>query len=196
MSKGRYFASALYPGFSFSGKQPSYTKGDFSKQYGFSIGVGLDSLKFAGLRITISARVIHYGTDVSIYEGAGYVYTAEGKLNKTQLALTVFPIHIPIKKVLLQVGPEFGFLLFDRVNVDGVYRDRGVSDPSFSFSNSSGYLGLRTELAYSIDLDNIILRPKYFFYYGFFSDFLKDGEPIRSIRNGIGVSVLLKKKQS
>ncbi len=170
-------------------KKAGYIGTDFQNKLGWSVGLGVDSLKFIGLRTKLEFRVEHYGADFRI-GGKGAPNLAIGTTRKTVLGVTVYPIQAKLGKARLMLGPELSALFWDKTSgeVDVSNTGKTATDPK-EYS-SKAYFGFRLQADYPIGVGRVVLVPKYFVYYGLSPEFTGFKVNVSSVRHGLGIAII------
>jgi len=180
---------------------------DFSKpknlvNFGYSVSISMDDFKIGKLPLRISLILNNYRGDFhGGFSLAGGGTSTNATINKYDIGLDVYPVHVTFKKNFqVSIGGELNALLYD--DIEG-YQDTW-GGPNFKRFNLADKtiridcaftLGMVWRVAYTIALkNNWYIVPQYRFCWGLTNDFKNIEIGIKSIRNYLEVGVKKKFK--
>lgn len=179
-------------------KNEGHYKSSYESDYGFSVGVGLDSIKINSLKLRFILQFDKYKGKLEASDGGlGGSYTTFANIDKSIISLVFFPVNIKIiRKIDLNFGAVFSKLIYE--TYEGTNSGWQINKPNWSYKiedkfnryNSSLYFGLQARVAYDFLLSNsIAITPQYLHYFGITNEFIEFPKNTKSLRNYFFVSV-------
>lgn len=170
---------------------------DYRTGNGFSFGVAIDSIRSQSLSWRFTAKYESYqgGLDVCPTTKWGCTYGVQAHVKKSVITLGVFPINLPVLKVLeLNIGAEYSILIDEaftgNISVNPPLQSPYESKLEDKYPNySAAYtIGLSSRIAYNIPISaNYMLTPQYLFHLGLSREFYEYPEFTKSYRHFLGI---------
>lgn len=184
-------------------EEDPHSSSEFSVESGSALRLAIDDIYIAmddhlldSVRLRFVISLDHYKSDVYASSGGmGSNHTYAGKVSKTILSITAFPINFRVLKHLdINVGVEYGFLIHD--SFSGTSNGWALGSPNYEENsedvniNQEQYLGLRSRIAYNIPIiKGFEITPQVSLYRGFLNDFKSIDSDVKSYRYFIGLGV-------
>lgn len=166
---------------------------------GYSIELGIDSLRIDWLRIDVSLNFDQYRSKFTASYSAlpGGSYT-EVDLTKSVLGLTVYPIRIIGKNFRCQFGFEYARLLtehfsgFESTYLMGQNSTHTELNDKYERYSTLSNTGIRIKAGYTFRMNNhISISPYYSLFYSLSNEYPAAPGFIKSFRNSIGLSCFM-----
>ena len=171
---GPYFNSSYYP------------------DYGFSIGIGFDSIKIDWLTCRFTLQYDKYKGGLNANRGGlGGGYTTIADINKSVISVGVFPINFLVFK---RLNLNFGILISILTNElnNGSITGWQMNQPNYNYIlqekynqyNSLTYFGLQGRVGYDFYFSkSIVISPQYLYYFGLSNEFIQFPENTKSMKH-------------
>jgi hypothetical protein len=164
----------------------------YKSGFGFSVGIGLDSLIFGKLKTRFALQFDSYqGSLMADVGGVSYAERIDAKVNKSTIGFCFFPLNVRIKKKIdFNLGVELSHLVYEKYS--GVLKGFDPYNPSYSYDlnekyksfSSKMHLGIKARINYDIYISNsVAISPQYLFYLGTSPEFNKFPGLTKSMRH-------------
>lgn len=164
----------------------------YNSDYGYNFRIGIENIKIDWLTLRFTLSYDKYGGDLEASDGGlGFGYTTKAFVDKSIIALGVFPINLKfIDRIDLNFGIEFAGMTCE--SFSGTINGWQMDDPSYSYNlddrynsySSKTYFGLCGRLAYDFKItDKLIISPQYLYYLGLSKEFDEFPEQTKSMRH-------------
>jgi hypothetical protein len=177
----------------------SYENIDLHGEWGYQIGCGFEKdFQMETFILPIRASVTFQNYKASInysFGGHGGGNYAMGKIDKSMLGLSIYPLGVRIKKVVnINAGIQYAHIVDDKTS--GIYNSWNINTPNGIDYNLKNYStkdnwGLLLRLSFNVKLfPNLIISPQYEFNYGLKSE-VNINRNFSSVRHNLGIGFSL-----
>ena len=157
-----------------------YTKGDrtisseYTLKWGYHVGIGIEQLKLGKFNFNLLLSYDQYHGDIfSSYSSLGSSSSTTANLKRQMISLATYPLNFHLKKkVKIQVGPEFSFIINNQLEGSRYFRSILPESSTTELGDSEGLgndirFAINLGISYDIPInENISILPKYNFNFG------------------------------
>lgn len=168
--------------------------------FGHSFTIGIDdvNLKWLPLRFTIGYE--NYGGKIDVIEHTRMSFESiKSDINNKVFTVAAYLINFKIlKKIDLNIGLQYAYLLNKRTEINYTYHTSGWNPFTEDINDKSEYCeentyGLRGRVAYDFTVyDRFTISPQYDFYYGLSKEFRGFPETVYAYRHYFSVGLQIK----
>jgi hypothetical protein len=164
----------------------------YNSDYGFSAGLGLDSIKLDWLILRFTLQFDKYKGKLNVTNGGlGGSWTTIANVDKSIISIGIFPVNFQILK---RIDFNLGFLVSRLIDETYTGTSNGwtMNQPNWNYNlhdkfnkfSSSTYYGFQGRIAYNFKLSKSLwISSQYLYYFGLSNEFIEFPEDTKAMRH-------------
>ncbi|WP_373549873.1 hypothetical protein [Haliscomenobacter sp.] len=173
-------------------------RSDYQSGLGYSLGIGLDRIKWFWRNIPFNFKFERYGAQLSAGDGGlGGGYSVDARVDKSILTLGIYPLNFRIKQNFkLSIGTEMAYLLAEQLQgkygswIGGQTPRETTLVEKYPHYSRKTYLGLGANLSYDWSISpSLVVAPYYTYYFGLSNEFREFPNITKAMRHTVGLAL-------
>lgn len=197
--KIEFYSGALYNNFTEFTSANAHRSVKYSDNWGFSMGVAIDSIKAEWHTLRIALQYDAYGGNFSAHDGGnGGSYGVDGQIHKHIMSLSIYPINIRrlIKRMQISIGLTGSVLI--KESFSGEHSAWSIGQPTITGKLEDKYnsyasrftFGIQSLINYQIPISKTLeIVPQYSFYFGLSKELKEMPKQMKSIRHYFAIGL-------